>query len=101
MKRDNSVQKGIKKPAPFIAPYSNTPVSKAELERRKRKNRRLRNIGINPTKIVDEEGEAENPYRVQAMIYISRDEEVPKELLEKIKEYDVELKKRLQNKSNT
>ena len=86
-------QMRMKKPAPFFAPQSKIPLTRADLDRRERKNRRLRNIGVNPTKIVDEEGESENPYRVQAMIYIYRDEEVPLELLEKIKKYDAEHKR--------
>lgn len=85
MKKGVSTQSGITKPAPFIAPCSDVPVSGEELARRERKYRRLQSIGVNPTRIVDEDGESENPYRVQAMVYISRDEEVPRELVEKMK----------------
>ena len=91
MKNSNNTitQSGIKKPAPFNAPLSDAPVSRAEIERRERKNRRLKNLGVNPTKIDnDEGGESENPYVVQAMVYIARDEDVPPWLLENIKKYD-------------
>ncbi len=72
-------------------------MSRAEIERRERKNRRLKNLGVNPTKIVDDEGgESENPYVVQTMVYIARDDDVPLELLEKIKKYDAEHSKALQ-----
>ena len=100
MKRDNDIKESIKKPDSFIAPYSDREVSEAELERRKRKNNRLRSIGVNPKKIVDEESETENPYRVKAMVYITRDEEVPKKLLEKMNKYDTEIKKHMKNNND-
>ncbi len=80
-----------KKPAPFIAPGSEIPVTPEELERRKRKRQRLEKLGIDPTKIVDD-GESENPYLVEAMVYISQDKDVPEEILRKIKQYDEEHK---------
>ena len=87
------IQQSVKKPKPYIAPYSDIPVTKEELEKRQRKYYRLKKIGVNPTLIVEDgngEAETENPYRIQAMIMINRDEEVPDELIEQIKKYDME-----------
>ena len=80
------------KPQPYIAPYSDVPLTKEDLDKRQRKYYRLKKIGVNPTVIVDdsEDGEIENPYRIEAMILINRDEEVSDELLKKIQQYDKE-----------
>lgn len=92
--KNNIEQSSIKKPSPYIAPYSDIAVTKEELERRKRRYYRLKKIGVNPTIIVDADNdnttEKENPYRIEAMILINRDEDVPEELLKKIKKYDME-----------
>ena len=92
MKNNNQKQQSVKKPAPYIAPYSDVPVTKEELEKRKRKYFQLKKVGVNPTLIVDdnEDKEEENPYRIQAMILINRDEEVPEELIKQIQKYDKE-----------
>ena len=37
---------------------------------------------------VDTEQEYENPYKVEALIYISEDKSIPEELLKKIEEFD-------------
>lgn len=87
MCRNSNDQYDVRKPTPFMAPFSNVPVTKNDLERRERKNQRLKNIGVNPKRIDGDE--SENPYRVQAMTYINRDEDVPRELIGRIKEYDI------------
>ena len=73
-------------PTPFIAPGSDIPITEEEIEFRKRKAERLKEIGINPYKFGP--AEDENPYRVQAMILINQDKEVPEELLYKIEKYN-------------
>lgn len=88
--------KSKKKPTPFYAPGSTTPVTQEELEIRKRRYHRMLSIGIDPTLLVDVEHE--NPYRVEAMLLINKDKEIPKELLEKIKKYDEEYKKKTEKK---
>ena len=79
---------GLNKPEPYIAPYSDIPLTRKELDRRERQYRRLRQIGV--YSILDEDVEIDNPYRIQAMIIINRDENVPEELIEKIKQFDKE-----------
>lgn len=74
---------------PFIAPYSDMQPTKEELAKRERRSKRLKQIGVDPTILVNGyTEERENPYRVEAMTYIVKDMEVPKELLKKIKEFD-------------
>ncbi|MBO4396490.1 MAG: hypothetical protein J5819_09115 [Eubacterium sp.] len=76
---------------PFIAPNAKAP-SKEELARRKRKYYRLLSIGVDPTLLVDEESERENPYIIEAMVLINEDKDVPPELLEKINRFNQENK---------
>ena len=85
-------QKNI--PEPFIAPYSNTPVTQEEIEKRLTKMKRAEEIGASITKVTDEG--YENPYRVKALVYINKNQEVPDKLKKKIKEFDEHYK----NKSN-
>lgn len=72
----------------FYAPGSNVPVTNEEIEKRKRRVARAEAIGSSITKVTTG-AEHENPYRAEAMLYILRDEDVPQELLDKIKEYDL------------
>ncbi len=85
-----------KKPAPFYATGSTTPVTQEELNKRKMRYHRLMAMGINPTLIVDTENadEHENPYRVEVMLLINQDKEVPQELVEKMQQYDIDYMKR-------
>lgn len=77
----------IKKPStPVNAPHSNIPVTQEEIEKRKERMIRAEEIGASITKFDGEE--TENPYRVQALIYIMQDKEVPEDLKKKIKEFD-------------
>ena len=72
---------------PVIAPYSDIPVTEEEIRKRQVRLKRLEEIGASCTKF-DGENETENPYRVQAMLYIMQDKEVPEDLKKKIKEFD-------------
>ena len=90
MKPIKNLQK--KKPAPFYAIGSTIPITQEELNKRKTRYRRLMAMGINPMLIVDTENadEHENPYRVEVMLLINQDKEVPQELVEKMQQYDKE-----------
>lgn len=76
-----------KKPAPFIAFGSTEPISKEEVEKRKRVIERAEKLGIKVTSL-DTELEYENPYKVEALVYIMDDEPVPEELIKKIQEFE-------------
>lgn len=87
------IDKKVKKPkkevnAAFYAPGSDIPVTEEEIKRRKRREARIEAIGGSMTRVTSGM-EHENPYRAEAMIYILKDEDVPQELLDKIKEYDL------------
>ncbi len=75
------------KPEPFIAIGSTEPVSKEEIEKRKRIIEQAEKLGIKVTTL-DVEHEYENPYKVEALIYIMDDEPVPEELIRKIQEFE-------------
>lgn len=89
-------QNNISKPQPFIAPGSEKKLTEEELKKRQVKFERLEKIGENHTVVKGddyEEGETENPYRIQAMIMINQDKDVPEELIKQIEEYDKEILK--------
>lgn len=75
-----------KKPKPFIAPGSEVALTKEEMEKRKRKIKRLEQINENYSRITEDE--FENPYRIQALALIAKDEDIPEELLKQIKEFE-------------
>lgn len=75
------------KPAPFIAIGSTEPVSKEEVEKRRRIIERAEKLGIKVTSL-DSEHEYENPYKVEALVYIINDEPVPEELIKKIQDFE-------------
>lgn len=87
----NSVDKRTK-PAPFIAFGSTEPISKEEIEKRKRIIERAEKLGIKVTSL-DTELEYENPYKVEALVYIMADKPVPEELIKKIQEFEESHKK--------
>ncbi len=76
-------------PKPFIAPGSDVKPTKDELKQRQKKYKMLERVGVRTT-IVREEAdlEYENPYRIEAMILINQDKDVPEELIRQIEEYD-------------
>lgn len=80
-----------KKPAPFYAPGSHTPVTKKEVQERMLKRQRAEKIGASITRFTDGD-EVENPYRVKALVYINRGEEIPKDLLVAMQKFDEEHK---------
>lgn len=82
------VIKKINKPIPFIAFGSSEPVTPEEIEKRKRIIERAEELGINITG-VDTENEYENPYKVEALIYIMDDKNVPEDLIKKIQEFEM------------
>ena len=92
MRKQNNT---VSKPQPFIAPGSEKKVTQEEINKRRIKFERLEKIGEKHTVITgnDGEGETENPYRIQAMILINQDKDVPEELLKQIEEYDKQLLK--------
>lgn len=78
----------IKIPSTAVnAPYSDIPVTEEEIRKRQVRLKLLEEIGASCTKF-DGGNETENPYRVQALIYIMQDKEVPEDLKKKIKEFD-------------
>lgn len=92
MKRQENREKVIKIPAPFIAPGSTVKPTIKEINARKEKIRRAEEIGASITK-VDEADTIENPYRIQALIYINRGEEVPEKLKKQIEKFDAKYSK--------
>ena len=93
MKKEQDKQKNIniKKLPPFIAPGSLEPVTQEELEKRKRRIARAEAIGLSIMRVTSEKSndeEYENPYHVEALRYILDDMDVPKEVLQKIKEFE-------------
>ena len=87
IKETNNTIEKKEKPAPFIAFGSTEPILKKEVEKRKRIIERAEKLGINVTSL-DMEQEYENPYKVEALVYIINDQVVPKELIEKIQEFE-------------
>lgn len=76
-------------PKPFIAPGSDVKPTKEELKKRQKKYNMLERIGVKTTIVGgDVDPEYENPYRIEAMILINQDKDVPEELIQKIEEYD-------------
>lgn len=76
---------------PVIASDSQ-PLTQEEINKRKRLEKRSEEIGWEPR--FDSNSEHENPYRAEAMLYILKDMDVPKDLKEKIKTEDQQYKKR-------
>lgn len=77
-----------KKLTPFIAPGSETNVTKKEIEMRKRRIEQAEEIGQRITRVDNKDEGYENPYRAKALCYILKDKEVPEELKIKIAEFD-------------
>lgn len=69
---------------PIITPDSK-PLTQEEIEKRKRLEKRSKEIGWESK---FNHSEHENPYRAEAMLYILKDMDVPKELKGKIKAED-------------
>ena len=91
--KNNTSKKVLKS---FLAPGSDVPVTKEEVEKRKRRIERAEALGQSLTKITFENDrieEYENPYRVKALEYIMADKEVPEELKNKIVEFEKEHEK--------
>lgn len=89
MENKKDIREKRVKPAPYIADNSLEPVSKEEIEKRKRVIQRAERIGLSFTRL-DTEGEYENPYKLEALKYINEDKEVPVELERKILEFEEE-----------
>ena len=88
MKKEfETVTEKTNRPIPFIAFGSSEPVTLEEIEKRKRIIERAEELGINITG-VDTEKEYENPYKVEALIYIMDDKQIPEELIKKIQEFE-------------
>ena len=76
-------------PKPFIAPGSDVKPTEEELKKRQKKYNILERIGVKTTLVRgDVDPELANPYRIEAMLLISQDKDVPEELIKKIEEYD-------------
>ena len=88
---NDAIEKKVK-PEPFIAFGSEEPISSDEIEKRKRVIDRAEKLGIKVTSL-DTELEYENPYKVEALVYIMKDEPVPEELVKKIQEFEERHKK--------
>jgi hypothetical protein len=60
------------------------------MERRQIRYQRLEKLGINPIMLNHDDSceEHENPYRVEIMVLINQDKEIPQELIEKMRAYD-------------
>lgn len=76
-------------PKPFIAPGSEKKPTSAEIRKRQDKSKKLKKIGVSTTLLTSSDDTAcENPYRIQAMILINQDKEVPAELVKQIEDFD-------------
>lgn len=97
--RENTIKKPVL--TPFIAPGSTTAVTNKELEKRRRKIQRAEALGISLTKVHNNENEYENPYKVEALMYILNDKDVPKDLQRKIELFDEQHKTKINNVKQT
>lgn len=93
MRTQENRDKINKVPAPFIVPGSTVKPTVREINERKEKIRRAEEIGASITR-VDYANNVENPYRVKALIYINRGEEVPEELKKQIVRFDAKYKQK-------
>ena len=84
MKRQENREKVTSIPAPFIAPGSTVKPTIKEINARKDKIGQAEEAGASITKI-DDNNSVENPYKIQALIYINRGEEVPEKLNNRLK----------------
>ena len=66
-------------------------ISNEEIEKRKRVIERAEKLGIHVTSL-DVEVEYENPYKLEALIYIWEDKEVPEDIIKKMKEFEISKK---------
>lgn len=95
MKKDTILKD--KKPSPFRAPGFKELASKEEIEKRLTRIKRAKEIGQDLTRVDSKNCEIENPYRVQALLYIMQDKEVPQELKDKIKKFDEQNNYKIRN----
>ena len=75
-----------KKTKAIYSTGSGVALTKEDMEKRKRKIKRLEQINENYSRITEDE--FENPYRIQALALIAKDEDIPEELLKQIKEFE-------------
>lgn len=95
-KKSNTIKKELN--IPFYAAGSREPITQEEIDRRKRRIERAKQIGSSITTF-DGCGEHENPYRAEAMMkYVMQDKDVPAELIKRIREYDIEYEKKRRSK---
>lgn len=79
----------LKKPSPFYAPGSEKPITDDEIKRRRERIDKAASIGLDITKLSpDDSDEYVNPYKMEALSYISANKEIPNDLLLKIHEFD-------------
>lgn len=91
------VKNNVTKNKVVVAPWTNTVASDTEIKKRRIRATKLKEIGVDVYS-VDGASEHENPYRAEAVMLITNDKEVPKELKEKIKKYDTEHKNKKMKK---
>lgn len=89
----NNTVKNNNKPSPFIAPGAKAMASREEIVKKLNRIEKAKEIGQDITKVDIEDNEIENPYRVEALMYIINDQDVPQELKEKIKQFDLDISK--------
>lgn len=80
---------------PFIAPDSTTPITQEDINKRIRMINRAEEIGIYLTIVdsnTDADGEYENPYKMEALKFILQDQEVPENLKQLIKNFEIQHK---------
>ena len=91
MMKNDKINLNIKKPAPFYAPGSEKPVTEEDIKRRREKVKRAALLGIDLTRFtIESDEEFVNPYKIIALSYIAKGEEIPKELLLQIEEFEKE-----------
>ena len=76
---------------PFNISQDKLEITPTEFARRKRKYHRLEKLGIDPTLVEDDKYSVfDNPYLIEAMVYIADDKDVPEEVVKKIEEFNKE-----------
>lgn len=85
MKKEERQEK-MEKPRPYIAFGAQETVTGIQIEKRKLRMERAEKIGESFTRVTEEE--CVNPYKIQALAFISEDKPIPEEIIQKMQEFE-------------